>query len=1264
MAFGPGPAWAVEQITPGDVNQDSITNWQDFFELLHAFDPSGHSLEPEADCNEDQRVDHRDVNLAILGRLLGRHGIPLPLPEETGVVTGVVLEDTGDAAVVIPIEGARVWVGTSHGFRLLAETGPDGAFRFEGVPAGPARLTAEHPDYHKRHEPVEVTAGQETQVTLLLPRRNHDLTDLSGFVWSAAHNDLAVMTPIEGAAVRVLPISGGEVVGDFNPEHNPGHEDPHQVAFTDDHGHYVIHDLPPGEYRVLVHARGYAPEERGIHIPEGEDEHFEDFVLAPAPNPFGQAAGTVFHYDPRLMLPSNPPLPGAHVVLEPVWEDLPVPNLQKIDGDDPGHPYPFPVYHAVTDASGHYLIDGVLPGKYHARAWARDHRPATAELQVATGQTTLQDFTLEWILTEKGAVAGTVSGVTPGHVEPIPLEDAVVHLLPKGPSPEDLTFPVYDLVSAARVRSTTTDSEGKYLFEAVPEGMYLVVAWARGWGQATGAAEVIGGETEVVDLLIVHHPPPPPASLSGHVFSASGTDPSAPAPLPGAHVLAFPVRPEMPGPMPLKHENGDPPDPRPFETVTDDNGYYEFPMLPPGPCKVIVLAEGHQPGEGFVVLPSGGAEILDFVLEPLPSGPGMVMGAVFTTGEDGSTWPIAGAQVRLAGANLPATLFPPPDKFEDPGHPPVLVFETVTNEDGYFEFAPVPPGFYLLQVRAEGFRPEHLPVALEPGGQVTVNVELFANQDPGEGGVLTGHVYQDNPAGLNVLEPIAEALLIAVPLGDFEIPIGQIPMPDLKNEGPGGGGMLPDSPFVTQTNPDGEYRFESLPSGKVAIVVIAEGFLPAFELAEILAGDTTIVDFFLRPMGGGGGHGSSLSGVVTGHSDNPTFQPIFIEGAEVKLHPVDPAGNQPVFPDPNHDWLVTHTGADGRYEFPDLNPGLYQMRVVADGYQPAELMVGVPPETHATQDVELQPVGQGTARLFGHVAEPMHANDPMKPVPGELMPVPGATVRLIPDDLVIIQTFPPPDVGIVRMTDESGFYNFEGIPAGGYGAVVYKEGYGPVMEHVQLDPNANQQKDWVILPLSNAPGSISGVVTEDVGLLDLWKPIAGAVVTLSGQFTDKTSRTATTGEDGSYSFGDVPPGAYHLDVHAEGYVPEEDNAMLAPGDNLMLNFQLLPSGQPEGGAVEGLVKIQLPAGGNFPAPGLPVRVKQLDNIPPGGQAFEAQTVTDERGHYRIGPIPPGHTKVIVQLPIGEPLRETVMVMEGQTTFKDFIIQANIPLPTQ
>src|SRR4030095_3565720 len=87
-------------------------------------------------------------------------------------------------------------------------------------------------------------------------------------------------------------------------------------------------------------------------------------------------------------------------------------------------------------------------------------------------------------------------------------------------------------------------------------------------------------------------------------------------------------------------------------------------------------------------------------------------------------------------------------------------------------------------------------------------------------------------------------------------------------------------------------------------------------------------------------------------------------------------------------------------------------------------------------------------------------------------------------------------------------------------------------------------------------GSISGTVTDASGGV-----IVGASVTLHSDQTG-TERTATTGEDGRFSFNALQPGSYSVLVQQSGFQRlERKNAVLTANENLALGSLALQPGQ-------------------------------------------------------------------------------------------------------
>ena len=82
----------------------------------------------------------------------------------------------------------------------------------------------------------------------------------------------------------------------------------------------------------------------------------------------------------------------------------------------------------------------------------------------------------------------------------------------------------------------------------------------------------------------------------------------------------------------------------------------------------------------------------------------------------------------------------------------------------------------------------------------------------------------------------------------------------------------------------------------------------------------------------------------------------------------------------------------------------------------------------------------------------------------------------------------------------------------------------------------NQQHD----PQSS--GAISGTVVDPTGA-----PVARARVELTRE-SPLSSATATSGDDGQFSFADVAPGPFRLTITAPGFAPQSFSGILHPGE--------------------------------------------------------------------------------------------------------------------
>jgi len=92
---------------------------------------------------------------------------------------------------------------------------------------------------------------------------------------------------------------------------------------------------------------------------------------------------------------------------------------------------------------------------------------------------------------------------------------------------------------------------------------------------------------------------------------------------------------------------------------------------------------------------------------------------------------------------------------------------------------------------------------------------------------------------------------------------------------------------------------------------------------------------------------------------------------------------------------------------------------------------------------------------------------------------------------------------------------------------------------------------WISASAQTATATIKGVVSDGAG-----KAVPGAAVTLSS-VSSGLKRAFTTDEHGQYTFTLVEPGAYALEVRAQGFKSQiQPNVKLEVGQNAELNVSL------------------------------------------------------------------------------------------------------------
>lgn len=116
------------------------------------------------------------------------------------------------------------------------------------------------------------------------------------------------------------------------------------------------------------------------------------------------------------------------------------------------------------------------------------------------------------------------------------------------------------------------------------------------------------------------------------------------------------------------------------------------------------------------------------------------------------------------------------------------------------------------------------------------------------------------------------------------------------------------------------------------------------------------------------------------------------------------------------------------------------------------------------------------------------------------------------------------DVRLSTTTDENGQYVLEDVPTGTHSVSYDRTGYQSETFAVTVVATGTTSQDVSLV--APAVGAIRGL-TLDAATGEI---VAGVYITVSG-----LGRQATSGEDGTYSFADIPAGDYELVAAAAGY---------------------------------------------------------------------------------------------------------------------------------
>lgn len=313
------------------------------------------------------------------------------------------------------------------------------------------------------------------------------------------------------------------------------------------------------------------------------------------------------------------------------------------------------------------------------------------------------------------------------------------------------------------------------------------------------------------------------------------------------------------------------------------------------------------------------------------------------------------------------------------------------------------------------------------------------------------------------------------------------------------------------------------------------------------------------------------------------------------------------------------TGSDGRFALRRLAGGqLYEIRATRPDFLAAGSEVSLPAQPRPQPPLLLVLAPNRPARG-------MVVDDAGKPLAGVRVVLRQAS-GTAPTSRKPLALPPPGERGTIEATtDARGRFGFPQVPAAEIDLLAGRAGFTPLLARNRRMPPG--QGTWELGRVVLRRGvSLSGRVVDPAG-----RPVAGAQIyrmatIASPELLATTLREeepdATTGADGRFSFGDLPPKKpVHLFVSAPRHLPATAQGVRPPLAT-PLTVRLAPGARLAG-------RITDEAGA--PVAEAEVRLAKRTRIEgmPVGSAEYRQTTSDREGRFEIADAPAGDARVTV-----------------------------------
>jgi protocatechuate 3,4-dioxygenase beta subunit len=1053
-----------------------------------------------------------------------------PDVELKGSISGTKYNDvdgSGDySAGDLPLAGVTIELWKDGVKVGETTTAADGTYSFGDLPAGNYTVKEIVPAGTEATSPISVNVpvAEGQDVTCIDFFNKEKVVELKGSISGTKYNDVdgsgdysAGDLPLAGVTIELW--KDGVKVGETT---------------TAADGTYSFGDLPAGDYTVkeIVPAGTEATSPVSVDVAVAEDQEVtcidffnkvkicEDGIIEATVRVDENCDGE-FTWDDML-------LDGVTFRLYHIEADnslTPVSPPSMISGPGWGYNVIFyvikiPVYYP----GGHVIWEG-LPRAYGDSTTVARYRlvmevpegytaisPVTYDLELHNCPWPCYWFSMNFLLSRNSHLRGhkyedmNCNGIYDEGVDE-PLEGWTIELYDK-----DGIF----------ITSTTTNADGEYSFEDLPEGVYTVKEVLQdGWRyiypeDGTYVDVPVGcGDVDGKDFFNARD-----LSISGHKYEDADCDGEIGAEDPGVPGVEVQLFIWNDGSSEYEYL---------ASTLTGAGGYYEFTGLKPGTYKVQEVLTPELLEDWYIISPTDGIFVpvvlecesaldLDFLNARYLGISGHKYEDADCDGEIGAEDPgVPGVEVQLFIWNDGSS------EYE-------YLASTLTGAGGYYEFTGLKPGTYKVQ---EVLTPELLEdwYIISPTDGIFVPVVLecesaldldFLNA---RYGAIEGWKYWDKDEN-GIMDGDDEGLAGVTIILD--------PPPDLG------------APQVTVTDAEGYFFFGHLKPGMYTVSVdesTVPDYYPISPVSvevDVVCGQTVKVYFSEAPYGSISGKkwlDANFDG-IWGEDET-----IVIEGITINLYEGETIEGDPI--------ATTVTGADGYYEFTKLQPGTYT--VVEEGKE------GYFSCTPDSVTVTLS-AGEGTVIDFG--------NCPYGRVEGlKFLDLDGDGSRDEGEPTLegVEITLEGINAMAITTTGEDGTFIFKNLVPGEY-TVSEKVPSGyyatrPISVEVVVGPGES-----VSVIFANALyGSIVGNKWMDDGdtLLDPEKdtPKAGMTIELTGTTLsgEPVSMQATTQEDGSYAFLLLEAGNYNVsEVYdpkkMKPLTPDSIDVQLAPGGEAVVNF--------------------------------------------------------------------------------------------------------------